>query len=91
MIGIHTPETKQESDLDSLRKKMKDNGMAYPVAVDNDWKNWEAWGNRYWPCTYLIDRKGQVRYRWEGEMNSKEVKGEEVMRKKIDELLAEKE
>ncbi len=65
--------------------------MAYAVAADNDQKNWQAWGNRYWPSVYLIDKKGFVRYRWDGELNWKETKGEEIMRKKIEELLAEKE
>jgi hypothetical protein len=65
--------------------------MEYPVAVDNAWKNWKAWGNRYWPSVYLIDKQGFVRYRWDGELNWNTVKGEEVMRKKIEELLAEKE
>jgi hypothetical protein len=31
-----------------------------------------------------------VRYRWDGELNGKDVKGEQIMRKKIEELLAEK-
>jgi hypothetical protein len=64
--------------------------MKYPIAVDNEAKNWQAWGNRYWPSVYLIDKKGDVRYRWDGELNGKDVKGEEIMRKKIEELLAEK-
>lgn len=63
--------------------------MTYPIAVDNARRNWQAWGNVYWPGIYLIDRKGFVRYRWYGELNLGEVKGEEVMRKKIEELLAE--
>jgi hypothetical protein len=74
-----------------VRKKVADNGMEYPVVVDNQAKNWQAWGNRYWPSVYLIDKKGDVRYRWDGELNWKDVKGEEVMRKKIEELMAEKE
>jgi hypothetical protein len=74
-----------------VRQKVKDNGMAYPIAVDNDQKNWRAWDNRYWPCVYLIDKQGKVRYRWEGELNYRETKGESIMRKKIEELLAEKE
>jgi hypothetical protein len=65
--------------------------MEYPVLVDNGHKNWDAWGNQSWPCTYLVDKKGNVRYRWDGELNWKEVKGETIMRKKIEELLAEKE
>ena len=65
--------------------------MKYPIVVDNAGKNWNAWDNRFWPCTYLIDKKGNVRYRWDGELNWKETKGEGIMRKKIEELLAEKE
>src|SRR5262249_43350295 len=67
MIGFHTPETKDEADLERVRQKVKDAGLAYPIAVDNDGKNWKAWDNRWWPCTYLIDKKGNVRYRWDGE------------------------
>ena len=65
--------------------------MEYAVAVDNARKNWNAWGNRFWPSVYLIDKKGYVRYRWDGELNWNKVQGEEIMRKKIEELLAEKE
>jgi len=77
-------------DGDQLRKKVKDNKLTYPIAVDNTWKTWKAWDNRWWPCTYLIDKKGNVRYRWDGELNWKDAKGEEIMRGKIEELLAEK-
>lgn len=63
--------------------------MDYPIALDAAGKTWEAWGNQYWPCVYLIDKKGVVRYRWDGELNWKDVKGEAAMRRKIEELLAE--
>jgi len=65
--------------------------MAYAVAVDTKSKTWQAWGNRYWPSVYLIDKQGKVRYRWDGELNFGKAKGEEIMRAKIEELLAEKE
>jgi hypothetical protein len=58
--------------------------------VDSTGKTWAAWSNRFWPSVYLIDKKGNVRYRWDGELNWGKVKGEEVMRKKIAELLTEK-
>jgi hypothetical protein len=64
--------------------------MKYPVAVDGSTKTWQAWGNQWWPSVYLIDKKGDVRYRWDGELNWKETKGEKVMRERIEELLAEK-
>jgi hypothetical protein len=90
VIGIHTPETEGEGRIEQVRKKVKANDMQYPIAVDRDAKTWKAWGNQLWPSVYLIDKKGNVRYRWDGELNWKETKGEGIMRKKIEELLAEK-
>jgi thiol-disulfide isomerase/thioredoxin len=91
VIGIHTPETRAEKKIDIIRKMVKDNGMKYPIAVDGSAKTWQAWGNRYWPSVYLIDKKGNGRYRWDGELNWKGQKGESIMRKKIEELLADNE
>lgn len=90
VIGIHTPEFDREKDLDRIKAKAKDNKLTFPIAVDNDQANWQAWRNRYWPCVYLVDKAGQVRYHWEGELNYRETRGEETMRKRIEELLAEK-
>jgi hypothetical protein len=64
--------------------------MTYPIAVDNKLKTWRAYRNKWWPSVYLIDKKGRIRYRWDGELNWKDAKGEEIMRKKIELLLAEK-
>jgi hypothetical protein len=72
-----------------VHKKVKDAGMKYPVAVDSQGKTWAAWSNRYWPSVYLINKRGNVRYRWDGELNGNKVKGEGIMRRKIKELLAE--
>jgi hypothetical protein len=91
IAGIHTPETEGEKSIDSVRLKVKEHKIQYPVAVDSARKTWEAWGNQYWPSVYLIDKQGYVRYRWDGELNWKEIKGEELMRRRIEELLAEKE
>lgn len=90
MIGIHTPETKGEAKIDAVRKKVKENKMSYPIAVDNDFKTWKQWNIRYWPTTIIIDRKGYGRYYWEGEMNVEKVKAEPILRQKIADLLAEK-
>ena len=72
-----------------MRKKVKDNGMKYPVAVDSGGKTWAAWDNRYWPSIYLIDKKGNVRYRWDGELNWNGATGDAQMRRKIEDLLGE--
>ena len=90
IIGVHTPETAAERKLATVQKKVKDNGMEYAIAVDTAGKTWTAWDNRWWPCVYLIDKKGTVRYRWDGELNRNKLGGEATMRKKIAELLAEK-
>ena len=89
ILGVHTPETKGEAKIESVRQKVKENNMTYAIAVDGAAKTWQAWGNRYWPSIYLIDKQGFVRYRWDGELNWQNIKGEEIMRKKIEELLAE--
>ena len=86
---MHTPETKVERDLERVRQKVKQNGMAYPVAVDNARASWNAWSNRVWPSVYLIDKKGRVRYWWYGELNWEGAEGEKIMRQRIEELLAE--
>ena len=38
---------------------------------------------------YLIDRRGDVRYWWLGELRADEGRGEKLMRRRIEELLAE--
>jgi hypothetical protein len=90
VLGVHTPETPGEAKAERVRQQVKANAIAYPVALDPKGRTWAVWGNRYWPSTYLIDKRGVVRYRWDGELNLGQVRGEKVMRRKIEELLAEK-
>jgi thiol-disulfide isomerase/thioredoxin len=87
IVGIHTPEFDREADVARIRAKAEANGLKFAIAVDNDKQNWKNWGNRYWPSVYLVDKRGQVRYRWEGELGTH---GERLMRQRIDQLLAEK-
>ena len=67
VIGVHTPEFAFERDLGNVRKAIGDFGIRYPVAVDNDWKIWRAFNNRYWPAHYLADATGRIRYHHFGE------------------------
>ncbi|HEX4143059.1 MAG TPA: redoxin domain-containing protein [Pirellulales bacterium] len=90
IIGIHTPETENERSVDKLRGAIAERGIEYPVVMDLEAANWKAWGNDVWPSVYVVDKKGRVRYWWYGELNWKEAKGEGFMRKKVEELLAEK-
>ena len=67
VIGVHTPEYDEEKDLDHLRAAVRRLGIAYPVAQDNDYRTWDAYGNRFWPALYLIDRQGRLIYQHYGE------------------------
>lgn len=89
VLGIHTPETERERDTAQLRADVKTRDIAYPIAVDAQASNWRAWSNNMWPSVYLIDKRGYVRYWWYGELNWQGAKGEEFMRERMDDLLAE--
>jgi thiol-disulfide isomerase/thioredoxin len=90
IVGIHTPETAAERLAESVRAKVAENEMRYPVAIDASAKTWNAWSNRWWPSVYLVDKQGYVRYWWTGELNWQGAQGEEFLRSKIEELLAER-
>ena len=83
VIGVHAPEFGFERQLTKVRWSAKEFGVDYPVAVDNDFAIWRGFGNQYWPALYVIDARGEVRYRHFGE-------GEyEKSERAIQELLAE--
>jgi thiol-disulfide isomerase/thioredoxin len=67
IVGVHTPEFTFERDAGNVRGAIRREGLRYPVAQDNEFATWEAYGNRYWPAKYLIDATGQVRYTHFGE------------------------
>ena len=67
VVGVHTPEYDEERDAHALKDAIGALDIKYPVAMDNDYRIWNAWGNRYWPAIYLIDREGHVVYRHVGE------------------------
>ena len=89
MLGIHTAETAAERDGANVRKAALEAGLTFPILIDQDRLNWDAWGNSMWPSVYLIDKQGYVRYWWYGELNWKGAEGERRLRKRIEELLDE--
>jgi thiol-disulfide isomerase/thioredoxin len=62
IIGLHAPEFPFERDAGNVERAIARNRLRYPVAQDNDFVNWRAYGNQYWPAKYLIDARGRVRY-----------------------------
>jgi len=69
IIGIHTPEFPFEKDEANVRKAVHDLGITYPVAMDNDYRIWQAFNNQYWPADYFIDATGHIRHHEFGEGN----------------------
>jgi thiol-disulfide isomerase/thioredoxin len=67
VIGVHTPEFPFEHDLGNVRRAVRDMGITYPVAVDNDYAVWGAFANRYWPALYFADARGRIRHHHYGE------------------------
>jgi len=67
IVGVHTPEFTFERDAGNVADAIDREDLRYPVAQDNGYKTWEAYGNQYWPAKYLIDARGQVRYTHFGE------------------------
>ncbi|KQV15216.1 cytochrome C biogenesis protein [Pseudomonas sp. Root329] len=67
VIGVHAPEFAFERDVGNVTKAMKDLGINYPVAIDNDFKVWRAFNNQYWPAHYFADVQGRIRYHHFGE------------------------
>jgi thiol-disulfide isomerase/thioredoxin len=60
VIGVHTPELQVERNRSNLVRAVRTLGIDYPVAQDSNDNTWNAWGTRYWPTQYLVDRGGHV-------------------------------
>jgi len=67
VIGIHTPEFSYEKDTENVMEAVEKWGITYPVVLDNDFKTWRAYGNKYWPGIYLVDINGNIVYDHIGE------------------------
>ncbi|HEV7281715.1 MAG TPA: redoxin domain-containing protein [Pirellulaceae bacterium] len=90
VIGIQTPETGAERDVEAVRAAAIERKLAFPIVVDLESKNWKAWGNTMWPTVYVVDKRGYIRHWWQGELNWKGATADEAIEAVVDELLAER-
>jgi thiol-disulfide isomerase/thioredoxin len=67
VLGVHTPEFSFEEDIDNVRRSVKEMGIEYPIAIDNDRAIWRGFANHYWPALYFVDAVGDVREHHFGE------------------------
>lgn len=62
ILGINTPEFAFEHIPANVAAAVKQDGILYPVALDNNYETWNAYQNDSWPADYLIDKSGNIRY-----------------------------
>ena len=67
VIGVHTPESSFEHEIDGVRQAIDARAIDHPVAVDNDYAIWSAFGNHAWPALYFADADGVIRDQHFGE------------------------
>jgi cytochrome c biogenesis protein CcdA/thiol-disulfide isomerase/thioredoxin len=69
VIGVHAPEFAFERVPANVAQAIRNLGIRYPVALDNQYRLWRALDNHYWPAHYFVDARGRIRYHHFGEGN----------------------
>ncbi|MDX2216305.1 MAG: thioredoxin family protein [Oculatellaceae cyanobacterium bins.114] len=67
VIGVHSPEFAFEREVSNIQSALTEHQITYPVPLDNEFKTWKAYKNRFWPHLFLADRDGILRYDHIGE------------------------
>jgi thiol-disulfide isomerase/thioredoxin len=67
IIGVHTPESDLESNVNEVRREVAGLSIKYPVVTDNDYSTWKAYKVEAWPTLFLLDKQGRVRWTHVGE------------------------
>ncbi len=67
MIGIHCPEFDNERNFENVKESVSELGIKYPVLTDNDFSVWRKYDVHAWPTIFILDKKGEIRYKKVGE------------------------
>jgi thiol-disulfide isomerase/thioredoxin len=67
VVGVHAPEFDFGKRAENIDRGIRDHGLTYPIAIDNDFDTWNAYHNQAWPAKYLFDATGKLRNVWLGE------------------------
>jgi hypothetical protein len=76
VIGVHAPEFEFGKRPENIDRGIRDHGLGYPIALDNDFAIWQAFGNDAWPAKYLFDARGKLARRWVGEGSYDQIESE---------------
>lgn len=83
IVGIHAPETPAERGRPYVEQSLARQGIVWPVAIDNDFALWKAYGADAWPTQLFFDRHGRLRKVIVGDLQDDDV------RATVDSLLRE--
>ena len=84
IVGIHAPETPVERDRAYVEQSLQRQGISWPVAIDNSFALWKAYGVTAWPTQLFFDRHGHLRTTIIGDSQDADV------RSAVEALLAER-
>jgi thiol-disulfide isomerase/thioredoxin len=84
ILSVHSPETPLEHSRRALIESFSEQGISWPVAIDNDFAIWNAYGVNAWPTQMIFDRRGMLRKTIVGDSQDASVNAA------IDELLRER-
>jgi thiol-disulfide isomerase/thioredoxin len=76
VVGVHAPEFEFGKRAENIDRGIRDHGLTYPIALDNDFATWQAFGNDAWPAKYLFDAQGRLVKRWVGEGSYSDIEAE---------------
>ena len=61
IVGVHAPETPYERVRAHVVSAVADQGIDWPVTIDNEMRVWNAYGVEYWPTELIFDKHGRLR------------------------------
>ena len=76
VVGVHSPEFEFGKRAENVDRGIRDHGLTYPIAIDNEFTIWRTLDNDAWPAKYLFDGQGQLVKRWVGEGSYDEIESE---------------
>lgn len=87
IVGVHTPEFESDKPAENVAENIVKRGVTWPVFQDNEFRTWRAYGNRFWPAFYLVDKEGVVQYQHFGEISDVYPQGYIPLKNKLEEML----
>ena len=62
IVAVHTPEVPSyQSRIAYLAQQTRAAELPWPIAIDNDYRIWNAYGVSAWPTQFVFDKNGRLR------------------------------